>query len=541
MGEEEEVVFVRRASGLVRELEWYDVAIWALSAACGSGVTYYAVKMLGSAPGGNTILAFILAALMYIPLIMAIAVIGASFPRAGSLYVLISRVVHPVLGFLSNWMWVMIGGGLAICGLMSFLGVKTLAGPLVAAGVIAKSPELISIAESLASLENQVIVAIVIVIVMWLLNIFGIRVLKWLQRIITVTPFVLSIVLLLWLIPYGMGGSVNNWDSFYGAGSAQKIVTLATTGSVDGISIDTPMTVGEFWGSTYSMLLWTIWAFTAIETSTYVGSEVKNPKKSFLKGYLVGFLAVVVLYILISSLISWSYPVTFLESYSYLQMNYRGQLEQLIGGVAPDPSVPFFTAISIGNFYIAILIGIVFFLWYLNSIVAVWLASVRGIFAMAFDRSLPESLANVSSSGAPTWANHIGLVVGILGVLFATGDSMGFSWASSVIAYADFSCIWWIWLVGLSLMLMPFFRRDLYERCVWQIEIRGIPAMSIIGALVFAVGWFFVILTSYTEPLIVLMNILVSLIGLLIFTYQQYRNVKRGIDVRKIYTEIPPA
>jgi APA family basic amino acid/polyamine antiporter len=29
---EEEVVFVRRASGLVRELEWWDVMIWSLAA-----------------------------------------------------------------------------------------------------------------------------------------------------------------------------------------------------------------------------------------------------------------------------------------------------------------------------------------------------------------------------------------------------------------------------------------------------------------------------------------------------------------------------
>jgi amino acid transporter len=538
---EEEVVFVRRASGLIRELEWYDVAIWALSAATGSGITYYAVKMLGAAPGGNTTLAFILAGIMYIPLIIAIAIVGASFPRAGSLYVLISRVVHPVLGFLANWMWVIIGGGLAICGLMAFLSIKTLAGPLVAAGVIANNPDLINLAGSLTQLQTQIIIAMVIVIILWLFNIFGIRVLKWLQRIITLTPFVLTIVLMLALVPAGMGGCVNNWDTLYGAGNSQKIITLATTGSVDGISIDTPMHPGDFWGSTYNMLLWTIWAFTAIETSTYIGSEVKNPKKSFLRGYFVGFLFVLVIYILISSLTSWVYPIEFLESYSYLQMNYRDQLEQLIGGPAPDPSVPFFVSIALGNFYIAILTGIVFWLWYFNSVVAVWLASIRGIFAMAFDRSLPQSLAEVSSRGTPTWANHLGLVVGIIGVIFATGDSLGFSWASSVLAYADFSCIWWIWLIGLSLMLLPFFRRDLYEQCVWQAEIGGIPVMSIVGALVFAVGWFFVILTSYAEPLIVLINILVTVIGLLIFVYQQHRNVKRGIDVRRVYTEIPPA
>jgi len=38
MGEEE--VFVRRASGLVRELEWYDVMIWAIACPAAAGMTY---------------------------------------------------------------------------------------------------------------------------------------------------------------------------------------------------------------------------------------------------------------------------------------------------------------------------------------------------------------------------------------------------------------------------------------------------------------------------------------------------------------------
>ena len=41
MGEE---VFVRRASGLVRELSWFDVMIWAIACPAASGMTYYAVR-----------------------------------------------------------------------------------------------------------------------------------------------------------------------------------------------------------------------------------------------------------------------------------------------------------------------------------------------------------------------------------------------------------------------------------------------------------------------------------------------------------------
>lgn len=72
--EEEETFFVRRASGLVRELNWYDIIIWVLATPAASGMTYYAVKILGdpSVYNGNLPLAFFIAGLMFLPLIVAL-------------------------------------------------------------------------------------------------------------------------------------------------------------------------------------------------------------------------------------------------------------------------------------------------------------------------------------------------------------------------------------------------------------------------------------------------------------------------------------
>jgi len=77
LGEE---IFVRRASGLVRELSWFDVMIWAIACPAASGMTYYAVKMLGdpSAYGGDEVLAFFFAGLMWLPLIVAFTIISSS-------------------------------------------------------------------------------------------------------------------------------------------------------------------------------------------------------------------------------------------------------------------------------------------------------------------------------------------------------------------------------------------------------------------------------------------------------------------------------
>ncbi|MEM2664773.1 MAG: APC family permease, partial [Candidatus Methanomethylicia archaeon] len=63
----------------------------------------------------------------------------------------------------------------------------------------------------------------------------------------------------------------------------------------------------------------------------------------------------------------------------------------------------------------------------------------------------------------------------------------------------------------------------------------------IIGALVFAIGWYFMIFTAYTDIPVLLTNIIVGTVGVLILAFMMAKNRARGIPVEKIYSEIPPA
>jgi len=219
MGEEE--VFVRRASGLVRELEWYDVMIWSIACPAASGMTYYAVKMLGdsSAYGGNEVLAFFFAGLMWLPLIMSFAIISSSFPRSGSLYVFVSRVLHPVIGYLPFWYWIIGGGAAMVCGFILFIGVKALAGAWTVAGLLSNNPLLISIAYAVTDPMKQFVVAIILTLVLWALNYFGTKVIKWTLRIITVVPLAITVIVLVGLALAGPNVGPTNWDKVFGAGT----------------------------------------------------------------------------------------------------------------------------------------------------------------------------------------------------------------------------------------------------------------------------------------------------------------------------------
>ena len=537
----EEVIFVRRASGLVRELGWFDIAIWALATPAASGMTYYAVKILGdpSCYGGNIALAFFIAGLMFLPLVIGFALIVASYPRSGSLYVFVSRTLHPVLGFLPFWYFI-IGGGAAIAsGFLLFIGIKALSGPLVVAGLSTGNKSFIDLASALTDPYNQLIIALILIVVIWAINYTGMRVIKWVMRIIALIPLTVTIIVLIALLTVGANNGMNRFDAVYGSGVSEKIIQTAlneTVAKTAGISSLTP---NDLLTGTYGMLLWTLWAWTGLEIVTFVGSEVKDPSRSYFRGYAIGFLLVMILYLANALILPWVFNYDFLASYSYLKYEHEDVLRSIVGDKpVPDASVPFYASIAFPNPIIAITIGLAYFLWYLNTVIPIWVGGVRGFFAMAFDRILPEKLSEVSARfAAPTWANHVTAILAAFGALMTLLENMGFSAAAALISFLDFSVFLFVWPTGLALMLVPWWRPELFDRMVFPSRLLA----SVVGAIIFGLGWFFMILTSYTDPMIVLINVIVGVLGLSVFTYMSAVNRRRGIDPSKIYTQIPPA
>ncbi|MEM1533031.1 MAG: APC family permease [Desulfurococcaceae archaeon] len=533
----EEVVFVRRASGLVRELTWFDVAIWALAVPAASGMTYYAVKVVGYPDiyGANIPLAFLLAGLFFLPIVIAFALITTSFPRANSLYVFTSRVLHPILGYIPFWYFVAAGCGIA-SGFLLFLSVKVLSGPLTVAAALTRSRELLNAASALADPNVQFYAALALIAILWAMNYLGIKVIKWTMRFITIIPLLITIIALVLLASAGVNGGLSKWDSLFGVGSSSKIMEAAFEAKH---GVESALTPVDIFTGTYNMLLWTIWAWVGFETVAFVGSEVKDPSKSYLRGYIIGFLFIMALYLLNATIITWSFNYNFIAAYSYLKYEgYEGVLTEILGYPAPEASVPFLASVVAGNAVLAIVLGIAYFLWYVNTVVPSWVAAVRGFFSMAFDRALPEKLAEVSARwAAPTWANHLTALLAAFGALMTYMENMGSVFATALISFIDFSSLIFIWPVGLALMLIPWWRPELFKRMTFPSKVFA----SAVGAAVFGIGWFFMILTAYSDPLIVMINVTVGLIGLITFVAMSARNRARGIEPEKVYAQIPPA
>ena len=100
-------VFARKATGLRREASALDIFIYNTNNQnVGIGVTFMVLLIPALYVGGSMVTATILAGLLALPMAGVYAYFAAAMPRSGGDYIYISRTLHPFLGFLSSWNWV---------------------------------------------------------------------------------------------------------------------------------------------------------------------------------------------------------------------------------------------------------------------------------------------------------------------------------------------------------------------------------------------------------------------------------------------------
>jgi basic amino acid/polyamine antiporter, APA family len=529
---EETVIFARKASGLVRELSWFDVLIITFAGPAASGMTYYAVKIPGIYPGGNTVLAFFLGGLIWALPVFLIAVYASSFPRSGAMYVVISRAVHPIVGFLPNWLWVISSGFTA--GFLNYLGLNLVSAALQTAGLMGNNSSLTGAGNWIANgVWNRLWMSIVMTVLVWVLELQGMDRLKWFIRVVIFVPFGVTIAsMILFFVTKG----THTWDAVYGAGMHDAVSALAQK---DGIAAATLSPGAAISG----MFLAVFWAYSALEAISFVGSEVKSPRSSFMRGMSAGFCVVMVLYLLNAWAPGVSFGSHFIRDYSWLYNNHFDDLAKTLKSTPAVPSIPFYAGISSGTPWVAVVLACGFYIWYVKTSVICWMGAVRGVFAMAFDRQMPLGLTKVSKRGVPTTSSHLIGIAAIIGCFIGLGDAKGAGAAEASLAIMDFTGLFFIWAVGLAGLFLPFTRPDLFEKSTFQYKWGGIPVMAIFGFLVLGIGWYinFVVGLELATTISQLGMAALIAIGMGIVALMYQKNRKDGIDPNNIYATIPPA
>lgn len=579
MATDQPIVFTRRASGLVREIGLFTAIAIPLTHTIGGGINKLLILASYANPGANVPLAYILAGLPVLMTAIAYTLLAVSMPRTGGDYIYISRGINPVLGFLTSWgfWWTEIMS----LGIIAYYDV-----PFWGLGFrIAHSATGSPFAEKWAGILQEgatetLILAIVIVIVSAVITLFGARIYGWIINIGLFIGVVGSVAMVIWFIAKSPGEAPALWDQTYGAGSYDAVKDLAANSGWTKVGFDAAATGGAAIGA--------VWAYIGFTAASYMGGEIKNPSKGMVWSITISAILIIAYYAFIGVMVYRAFG-DFIPQYAFCAYEVPDQLEGIISNF-PAPLLPTFAAaLAPGQHMIQMIMALSAAIWLLNDIPAFFLVASRLVFSWSFDRFFPEKIAEVNDRfHSPHWAILVTMLGGLVGVAICHQGAWTAAMETTMlyIFAVVFGC--------LAAAITPYVRREVYDRSL-KIEIPGAQSLIIVSIIflilvLWIVGftWFWGMFMTFLGIIWLLAGIwmmmkgiktsvpLMSIAGvagvggnfyllfvagaelagspkdlvyatvwitagLVIFLGYYAYNIRRGVDVKTIYAEIPPA
>ncbi len=258
---------------------------------------------------------------------------------------------------------------------------------------------------------------------------------------------------------------------------------------------------------------------------------------------------------------TWS----FFEAYSYLSYGGGDLAKAGVPAIkAWTTTVAAMTGIGLNLSSLNWLLFIFGILWVANDIPPFILTASRILFAMAFDRVLPGSLANVNERfHSPVNATIVTGVFGVLGCFTESGVlSNGGSWNaggalggmmngifSIGVASTDLFDAVFFTLFALALILLPYRKKQIYDTAPFKIGGKaGMVTIGILGlGANLVLDW--MILTAPQDSYNILaptsdnwfaigFTVVLGLVGAAMYAYYKYG--KKDVDYSTIFAEIPP-
>jgi APA family basic amino acid/polyamine antiporter len=203
--------------------------------------------------------------------------LGAAMPQAGGEYYFLSRLYHPLFGFLSGWVSFVVGFSAPIA-----------ASAIGCSEYLARAAPDIFLLNGAATTASALIVkkaaAILIILAFTSLHYRGMQLGARVQNVLTI----LKVGLILFLVFSGF---------IFGKGDIGHLSS----------GIHTELSFAG-WKSMGLSLLWIMFAYSGWNAATYIGAEVKDPRKNMPLSLVAGTLVVIVLYILLNAFYIYAIP-----------------------------------------------------------------------------------------------------------------------------------------------------------------------------------------------------------------------------------------
>jgi basic amino acid/polyamine antiporter, APA family len=532
-------LFLRKATGLVKGWSKFDAFLYSFMSV--NFVTlglFFSLSVIGYVPAGQVLPALLISGAFITCLVVTYAGLISIMPRAGGDYVWQSRVLGGGVAFVLSvtgwwfilWYWTPIYASilsvevlqplaafLGMDGLLTFLGkdvglfticvvTALLAGYLVSLGM-----------EGYAKIQKYCFyIGLAALAVVFLVMLFGSK--------------------------SGFESAFNQeaTNLFGTTGNAYRD-TIAFAGGSAALPSDVGLT--PFFGESLLIIpflcfwiLWPNWGST-LYGEVRGASDFRRVMGGMMWGLWVTVAVAVVFILLASKFFGWQF-------FNAANLNYWAVAYGFGDATMPVWSYPPLLA----SFYfhstlISALLILAFGAWFLGWAGTLFLSSTRVIFAAAFDRILPEKVADVSERRhVPVWALVLMLVPALIVSAFYAYTSTFKSWildATLVIAVTFFGS-------SIAAIVLPWWKKRLYESSpMARYKVAGLPLISVAGFLTAAFlgfnlyHWFTNELYAINDPdSLIFMGSMYAL-ALVIFIVAKVVRKGQGIDLAAIHREIP--
>jgi len=542
-------LFVRQASGLVRDVSMANALFFNIAAfvgtAVGWAVVFYALfpewQGLGiSAYAWMAILTGI--ACFFLGLIFSS--LTTAMPRSGGDYVFTSRIISPFWGWIESW--TLVGSALTIIGFEIIVAIHNVQLTGILMGVAFPGSWFSGATGWFSTTTTQIIAGIVIMLI-----ILGVSILRTrtFHKVVTaLTIFAIISVAISFFGAFTIGN--NSMNAALGAlgTSYNSIVSAATKG---GWSAGTPDF--SFLGliALAGLASVILFQFIGFQFSSYIAGEVKgNVRRTVFVAVIGALLFAIFMNSLYIDVLGNHFGFTLTNAWGYLYWNnlhapLNGQppFTPLMATAVHPGAWPLWLIVALGNVTLNVLLCPVYAI-FLSRIVLAW----------ALDRQVPEWFSVVNErTNAPL---RVIVIAILLGAIFYVLTFFGLNLASTTFFGVLLAGLTWI-MPGLNAILIPYRRPDLFQLTNNTKKFLGLPRLVWYGII-----WLIFIVPVYLAAFVypvgqqlfgggsgfltfasssgVTWAVGLVLVGIVIYFVMKAINNANGINTRMMFHELPP-
>ncbi len=534
-------MFVRRATGLVREVSLFDAFVWNSAASWFLGLAIFAVWDLSWLPGGGFVQAELIAVIFAIAIGLCYAFLTSAMPRAGGDYVLNSRIIHPSIGFACNFsltVWELIAAAFVVY----FVSSSGLGPGIQVLGYLTKDAGLARMGLALSQPLVAFMIGTAINIAFTIVSLIGLRRVVKLLDGVWIIALIGTIVLIGVLLTTSQTQFVSRFNQFVHASGGylssveNPYLQVISEASASGFRPPPQILVGPEIAVVSGSVIWAFW-------STYIAGEIR--RIDVLKRNVISMIGAAVLNAILFLIIIYGmfrvFGYNFLASLSFI----TGTRQNALPLGSPAGIVVLLSGLASGDLWLAALIVVAFSIRAILFLPSLISQPVRSMLAWSMDRLLPERFSEVNERFHVPALLHVSvaIVIQFVLVLLTLYPQYLFPVFSSAIIAPAFSSIF---PTAISGILFPYRRKRIYQNSPSRLEVKGIPVVTISG--IASAGFLLFLVYEFVawpgfglrDPLLILLNFGFIPAGLAIYAVVSLVRRRQGILLAELFREIPP-